>query len=524
MMMCCSSIQVQVALSCMVCVGATFWWWWWRRYHTSIANTIRSEPHHGDDDAGCNDPNCLRCHPSSQRHTRAFRTNAMLLRRLVKLEPQLFEGMRPEILDAIDCIILERRRRKNSMMVEGRQRWLHIIGESSQPLLLFIRIISDTIQQLFSIMSKRGRNSTSLSPDSTMIVSGGSSGSAIATTTTPQLSPQPGQHPTVFFLPGLEATPLHDCITCPSINCPCSRLWKKYEEEMTHNIQPSIRGKTPVSKIKCPPVRTSIGGDIEALKNGCDVIRRELLDFLFLNGSSGNQEDPFQPFDPKVYTHASSIVSRDGMAKVDDERRRNQHQLHRHQPEWSSIYLYHRGILQSNLCRKHFPQTLHILETLSHRMAGKCGFGSVYFSKLGRNTKVKEHCGPTNVRWRCHLPLIVPPPPRNEKRRSRLRVGLADVNENFVGWEEGKPILFDDSFLHSAIHHGDDGIGDDGIGDDVAVDDDVIGGANDVDDHINSSSSSKMSGARIVLIADFWHPSLSESDRTAVGVLYPPGT
>jgi len=152
-------------------------------------------------------------------------------------------------------------------------------------------------------------------------------------------------------------------------------------------------------------------------------------------------------------------------------------------------------------------------------MAGKCGFGSVYFSKLGRNTKVKEHCGPTNVRWRCHLPLIVPPPPRNEKRRSRLRVGLANVNENVVGWEEGKPILFDDSFLHSAVHHSDDG-----IGDDDAVDDDVIGGDIDVVDHINSSSSSKMSGARIVLIVDFWHPSLSESDRTAIGVLYPPGT
>jgi len=432
----------------------------------------------------------------------------MLLRRLVKLEPQLFGGMRPEILDAVDCIISGGRRRNNSMMVEGRQRWLHIMGGPSQPLLSFIRIISDTLQQLFSIMSKRGRN---------MIVSGGRSGSAIATTT-PQLSPRPGQNPTVFFLPGLEATPLHDCITRPSINCPCSRLWKKYEEELTH-IQPSIRSKTPVSKTKCPPVRTTIGGDIEALKNGCDVIRRELLDFLLLNGSGGNREDPFQPFDPKVYTHASGIVSRDGMAKVDDERRRNQHQLHRHQPEWSSIYLYHRGILQSNLCRKHFPQTLHILETQSHRMAGKCGFGSVYFSKLGRNTKVKEHCGPTNVRWRCHLPLIVPPPPRNEKRRSRLRVGLANVNENVVGWEEGKPILFDDSFLHSAVHHSDDG-----IGDDDAVDDDVIGGDIDVVDHINSSSSSKMSGARIVLIVDFWHPSLSESDRTAIGVLYPPGT
>jgi hypothetical protein len=31
-------------------------------------------------------------------------------------------------------------------------------------------------------------------------------------------------------------------------------------------------------------------------------------------------------------------------------------------------------------------------------------------------------------------------------------------------------------------------------------------------------------GARIVLIVDFWHPALSEMDRNALGVLYPPGS
>ncbi|KAL3801874.1 hypothetical protein ACHAW5_003787 [Stephanodiscus triporus] len=437
----------------------------------------------------------------------------MLLRRLVKVEPQLFEGMRPQILDAVDGMIVERGRKKNSTMVGAWQRWLHLGGTS--PLLLFVRVISDAIQQIFSIMSKTGKDPKFLSGDTTTRASGGSGGSATATTTTPQLSPQPGQNPTVFFLPGLEATPLHDCVICPTVKCPCSRLWTKYEEEMKY-IRPSIRSKTPACKIKRPPVRTTMGGDVEALRNGCDVIRRELLEFLLLNKNCGSQYNPFQPFDPKVYTHAISTVKREGTAKVDHERRRHLHQQPQQQPEWSSIYLYHRGILQSNLCKTHFPQTLHILETqCSHRMAGKCGFGSVYFSKLGRNTKVKEHCGPTNLRWRCHLPLIVPAPPRNENRKSHLRVGLANVNEKLVGWEEGKPILFDDSFLHSAVHHGDDVIGENDADDeDAKAYDDVI--------HINSSSSN--SGARIVLIVDFWHPSLSESDRTALGILYPPGS
>jgi hypothetical protein len=400
------------------------------------------------------------------------------------------------------------------MMVDGRRRWSHFRGLSS-PLSLLARVINDTMQQLFRIASKTAQKVTSLSSETTTTASGGCRGSAMAPTTTSKLSPQPGQNPTVFFLPGLEATPLHDCITCSSIDCSCSRIWKKHEREIMYN-QPSIRSKTPVSKIKCPPVRTTTGGDVEALKNGFDEIRQELLEYLHLNSSNGHRDDPFQLFDSRVFTHANGNANLDGMANDDNVRRRHRHQQ---LPEWSSIYLYNRGIIQSH-CRTHFPKTLHILETqCPHRMGGKCGFGSVYFSKLGRNTKIKEHCGPTNVRLRCHLPLIVPPPLTNGTRRSRLIVGLADVNEEHLEWEEGQPILFDDSFLHSAAHHGDDC-----FGDDDANDDDISGEAGVVVDRTYSGSSRNLRGARIVLIVDFWHPSLSESDRNALGVLYPPGS
>lgn len=78
---------------------------------------------------------------------------------------------------------------------------------------------------------------------------------------------------------------------------------------------------------------------------------------------------------------------------------------------------------------------------------------------------------------------------------SRLCVGIG-TNEEKVGWEEGVPILFDDSFLHSAVHVG---IKSDG-------------------------KRNGQDGSRIVLIIDFWHPSLSEADRNAIGVLYPPGS
>ena len=115
-----------------------------------------------------------------------------------------------------------------------------------------------------------------------------------------------------------------------------------------------------------PPVATT--GDIQVLIENYQIIKQELLDYLMSNDDS---EDSFTPFDSKVYTQAKGTNNTSNSSA-----------------EWSSIYLYHQGIRQSDLCNKHFPQTSQILELkCPHRMAGKCELGSVYFSKLKKNTK-----------------------------------------------------------------------------------------------------------------------------------------
>lgn len=298
------------------------------------------------------------------------------------------------------------------------------------------------------------------SSDATMKASGArTSGTLTACAATP-FSPQPGQNPSVFLLPGLEALPWHCANQCHD-KCPCMRLWKT----------------TPPSP-KAPPIQTT--GDVEALQKNHPVIRQELLEVLSRHQRSS---DPFTPFDPAVYTTADDQSNGRGNEES---------------PEWSSIYLYHQGRRQVDTCNTHFPRTTQILETqCPHLMAGKCGLGSVYISKLENNTKVKEHCGPTNVRWRCHLPLVVP-----NSTQSCLRVGVPGVNERRSGWAEGVPLLFDDSFRHSAVHHG----------------------AAPADDDESGTARAGTGGARVVLIVDFWHPALSEADRTALGVLYPPGS
>jgi aspartyl/asparaginyl beta-hydroxylase (cupin superfamily) len=335
-----------------------------------------------------------------------FQRNATLLRRLIKLEPEIFEGMRDEIWSVVEK--LEQRSTQSNDKLNNSNfydKMRHFMGIS---------------------------NASSITDEAKCM----------------PLSPQPGQEPTVFLLPGVEAVPFHHGPDKCHPNCPCIRLWKSLP------IDP-----------KSPPIPTT--GDIENLAKNHDDIREELMHVLSL------KENPFAPFDSAVYSSTAN----------------HSQTLTQQSPEWSSIYLYHQGLKQSRACNTYFPKTTHILETCCpHRMGGKCGLGSVYFSKLKSNTRVNEHCGPSNVRWRCHLPLLVP----KSCSESRLCVGLPGVNEQTMRWEEGVPILFDDSFLHSAVHIANDDIGED--------------------------------GSRIVLIVDFWHPALSEADRNAISVLYPPGS
>lgn len=383
-----------------------------------------------------------------------FQTNVTMLRRLVRLEPEMFEGMRDGIWMAVED--MERKFEQQQQQQESDGAGLKSV----------LQRLWDQIQIIISNSDETTTATESDTNDENHL-------------TIPPLSPQPGQDPTVFSLPGLEAIPFHTINECTTTNnCPCMRLWKVM----------------PQSK-KSPPIPTT--GDIEALQDNYEIIKQELLDYLSIhnnNSATQSSEDPFQAFDPAVYTSTHNNVSNnnDAINKATTE------------PKWSSIYLYQQGIRQSHICNQYFPKTTSILEMkCPHLLGGKCSFGSVYFSKLSSGTKVKEHCGPTNIRWRCHLPLIVP---KNKcsSSSSFLCVGQPAVNEQRVGWKEGKPILFDDSFLHSAVH---------------STTSDTTLTTKDEDD-----GNTILDGSRVVLIVDFFHPSLSSADRTALGVLYPPGS
>ncbi|SRR5713226_5991696 len=80
------------------------------------------------------------------------------------------------------------------------------------------------------------------------------------------------------------------------------------------------------------------------------------------------------------------------------------------------------------------PQTTEIIESIAE--ARSCGL--IYFSAHAPDTTLRPHCGPYNLRLRCHLGLIIPDD-------CGFRVGAETRS-----WEEGKCLVFDDSFFHEA--------------------------------------------------------------------------
>ncbi len=107
--------------------------------------------------------------------------------------------------------------------------------------------------------------------------------------------------------------------------------------------------------------------------------------------------------------------------------------------EWAAAYLWAFGERVEEVCRL-CPETDRLLGSIP----GVAEFGTTLFSALGPHSHIAPHYGYTNAKLRCQLPLRVP-------GDCRLKVGDQQIQQ-----EEGRCILFDDSFLHSAWNDNDE--------------------------------------------------------------------
>ena len=128
---------------------------------------------------------------------------------------------------------------------------------------------------------------------------------------------------------------------------------------------------------------------------------------------------------------------------------------HRH-TGWNTFNFFFYGKKFEENCER-CPRTTEILEALP-----RFERDHIMFSSLNPHTRIPPHTGPMNGILRGHLGMVVP-------QGCYIRVGSEERT-----WQEGKVLVFDDSFEHEVWNHS---------------------------DHV-----------RIVLFTNFWHPCFSERE------------
>jgi aspartate beta-hydroxylase len=132
---------------------------------------------------------------------------------------------------------------------------------------------------------------------------------------------------------------------------------------------------------------------------------------------------------------------------------------------WEAFFFYRRGRRYETNHRR-CPDTSEALESIDLcRIAEQAP--EILFSVLRPGSHINAHHGVTNVRLVMHLPLVVP---------RDCALNLVDRGEH--QWEEGRLVMFDDTYLHEAWNRSD--------------------------------------STRIVLLMDCWNPHLTEVERLAI--------
>src|ERR1700680_3094287 len=141
---------------------------------------------------------------------------------------------------------------------------------------------------------------------------------------------------------------------------------------------------------------------VEHVERNWEVIREELLGVLEDREALPNFQD----------------ISKDQIEITDDDR-------------WKTFFLYGYGF-QGDLGVEMCPRTAALMREIP-------GMTTAMLSILSPRKHILDHRGPYKGVLRYHLGLIVP----REAEKCRIRVG-----EEIRHWEQGKSMIFDDTFNH----------------------------------------------------------------------------
>ena len=168
-----------------------------------------------------------------------------------------------------------------------------------------------------------------------------------------------------------------------------------------------------IARASLVPTTTFLPADtfpwVRTLEDNWKVIRAELDEVLKYREQLPNFQD----------------ISADQESITDDDR-------------WKTYFFYGYGFKSETNCAR-CPETARLIEQVP-------GMTTAFFSILSPHKHIPDHRGPYKGVLRYHLGLIVPEP----REACRIRVG-GDV----AHWDEGRSLLFDDSFEHEAWNDSD---------------------------------------------------------------------
>lgn len=212
-----------------------------------------------------------------------------------------------------------------------------------------------------------------------------------------------------------------------------TKAWEIYQEAATKKIFPSAEQRSiynAQTKLRAQPwwtkEETGYGEQFRLLERHWTTIRDEGLSLL-------NKEKTAFPLETE------NLIEKG---------------------DWRQFELYNQGRKETKNCAK-TPKTCELLMKMADTTSNQRG--QIKFSIMQPGTHVWPHTGPTNCRLRSHLGLVIP-------KDVYIRAG----NETRT-WQNGKVIVFDDSFDHEVWHNG--------------------------------------TQARMILIIDFWHPDVPQWEK-----------
>lgn len=137
-----------------------------------------------------------------------------------------------------------------------------------------------------------------------------------------------------------------------------------------------------------------------------------------------------------------AILAVEGRFRALDEQTRNaETQFGPRGDDWLTVYLFRKGAANEETCA-YAPRTCELLSTRPEVAGCKASGGGAGFLRMADGGRLKPHFG-NAPRLSVHLGLIVPP------EDIRMYVG-----NRMTRWEEGKVVVFDDTFVHQVFHNG----------------------------------------------------------------------